>query len=195
MKVVGMESEYGMYRKGSSGWSSMVGNEEFQETDIWSVLNERKGNFDSKFKGSSSSRAISFPSAARMIPRSSTTTTTNNNNSNLEVPQQQSAPVTIPDWSKIYGNKSKRSSQNSAWLDYGDDDDDDDGHDGRLNWDSDDDDDDNGNMMPPHEWIAQKLARSQISSFSVCEGAGRTLKGRDLSRVRNAVLTRTGFLE
>lgn len=175
-----MESEYGMYRKGSSGWSSMVGNEEFQETDIWSVFNERK-DCNSKFKGSSS-RAISFPSAARMIPRSSTTTT------NPEVPQQQSAPVNIPDWSKIYG-KSKRSSQNSAWLDDG-------GHDGRLNWDSDDDDDDdNGNMMPPHEWIAQKLARSQISSFSVCEGAGRTLKGRDLSRVRNAVLTKTGFLE
>ncbi|KAI3810049.1 hypothetical protein L1987_19656 [Smallanthus sonchifolius] len=57
------------------------------------------------------------------------------------------------------------------------------------------DDDDHGNMMPPHEWIAQKLARNQISSFSVCEGAGRTLNGRDLSRVRNAVLTKTGFLE
>ncbi|KAI3716551.1 hypothetical protein L1987_67504 [Smallanthus sonchifolius] len=50
---------------------------------------------------------------------------------------------------------------------------------------SDDDDDDyhvDGNMMPPHEWIAQKLTRNQISSFSVCEDAGRTLKGRDLSR-------------
>lgn len=45
--------------------------------------------------------------------------------------------------------------------------------------------------IPPHEWIARKTG----SSFSVCEGAGRTLKGRDLSRVRNAVLTKTGFLE
>ncbi|KAL8462525.1 hypothetical protein ACS0TY_033528 [Phlomoides rotata] len=45
--------------------------------------------------------------------------------------------------------------------------------------------------IPPHEWIARKSA----SSFSVCEGAGRTLKGRDLSRVRNDVLTKTGFLE
>ncbi|XP_024967202.1 uncharacterized protein LOC112507041 isoform X2 [Cynara cardunculus var. scolymus] len=119
---------------------------------------------------------------ALMIPRSN----------NPEVPQQQSAPVNIPDWSKIYG-KSKRPSQNSAWHDDGDDGGG--GNNGRENWDSDDDDDDNGNMMPPHEWIAQKLARSQISSFSVCEGAGRTLKGRDLSRVRNAVLTKTGFLE
>jgi hypothetical protein len=29
----------------------------------------------------------------------------------------------------------------------------------------------------------------------VLEGAGRTLKGRDLRRVRNAVLRRTGFLD
>lgn len=50
-------------------------------------------------------------------------------------------------------------------------------------------------MIPPHEWIARRLARSHISSSSVCEGAGRTLKGRDLSRVRNAVLAKTGFLE
>ncbi|XP_039131303.1 uncharacterized protein LOC120267688 isoform X2 [Dioscorea cayenensis subsp. rotundata] len=66
------------------------------------------------------------------------------------------------------------------------------------NEDDDDDDDDeeeDSEKVPPHEWLAKKLARSQISSFSVCEGAGRTLKGRDLSRVRNAVLTRTGFLE
>ncbi|CAM8918440.1 unnamed protein product [Rhodiola kirilowii] len=56
-------------------------------------------------------------------------------------------------------------------------------------------DDEEDEMMPPHEWIAKRLARSQISSSSVCEGAGRTLKGRDLSRVRNAVLTKTGFIE
>ncbi|CAM8898407.1 unnamed protein product [Rhodiola kirilowii] len=56
-------------------------------------------------------------------------------------------------------------------------------------------DDEEDEMMPPHEWIAKRLARSHISSSSVCEGAGRTLKGRDLSRVRNAVLTKTGFIE
>ena len=49
--------------------------------------------------------------------------------------------------------------------------------------------------LPPHEFIARRLARSQISSFSVFEGVGRTLKGRDLSEVRNAVLSKTGFLE
>lgn len=180
-----MEGEYGMYRR----------YEEFQETDVWSVWNERK-DFDSdsvKSKGSSSS---SIPTAARMIPRRST----NNPDNESRIPQRQSAPVNIPDWSKIYG-KPKRSSQNSAWFDYGynyNDDNNDNDHNGKESWDSDyDDDDDNGdgNILPPHEWIAQKLARSQISSFSVCEGAGRTLKGRDLSRVRNAILTKTGFLE
>lgn len=190
-----MEDGYDMYRKGSSGWSYMNGNEEFQETDVWSIYNG-SNDFDSKYvkpKGSSStltSRSFSHSTAARMIPRP------NANNPEVEsrVPQQQSAPVNIPDWSKIYG-KSKRSSQNSAFLDYGNDDDAYGDHNGKGSWDSDDDDNDDGNMMPPHEWIAQKLARSQITSFSVCEGAGRTLKGRDLSRVRNAVLTKTGFLE
>ncbi|KAK9057065.1 hypothetical protein SSX86_024432 [Deinandra increscens subsp. villosa] len=191
-----------MYRKGSSVWSSMFGNEEFQETDVWSVISQRK-DYDSKSMKSNgstsgySSRTNSHPTAAaRMIPRPST------NNSDIEsrIPQQQSAPVNIPDWSKIYG-KPRRSSQKSAFLDYGYDDDDGVHNNGKDGWDIDDEDDDDhhhhgdGNMMPPHEWIAQKLARNQISSFSVCEGAGRTLKGRDLSRVRNAVLTKTGFLE
>ncbi|KAK8946344.1 hypothetical protein KSP39_PZI006941 [Platanthera zijinensis] len=57
------------------------------------------------------------------------------------------------------------------------------------------DEDDEEDRVPPHVWIAKKMARSQISSFSVCEGAGRTLKGRDQRKVRDAVLTRTGFLE
>ena len=45
--------------------------------------------------------------------------------------------------------------------------------------------------IPPHEIIA----RSQSMTFSVCEGAGRTLKGMDLRRVRNAVWSRTGFVD
>ncbi|KAK9124261.1 hypothetical protein Sjap_013863 [Stephania japonica] len=44
--------------------------------------------------------------------------------------------------------------------------------------------------IPPHEY----LAKSQMgSSFSVREGFGRTLKGRDLSRVRDAIWEKTGF--
>ncbi|KAJ3706620.1 hypothetical protein LUZ61_010325 [Rhynchospora tenuis] len=51
--------------------------------------------------------------------------------------------------------------------------------------------DDMEEMVPPHVIVA----RSHMTSFSVLEGAGRTLKGRDLRRVRNAVLQKTGFLD
>ncbi|KAF5822806.1 putative senescence regulator S40 [Helianthus annuus] len=46
-----------------------------------------------------------------------------------------------------------------------------------------------GEVVPPHEY----LARGRTASFSVHEGIGRTLKGRDLSRVRNAVWKKIGF--
>ncbi|XP_068666651.1 protein S40-1-like [Aristolochia californica] len=48
-------------------------------------------------------------------------------------------------------------------------------------------------MVPPHLVIARRIARK--TTFSVCTGSGRTLKGRDLSRMRNSVLRMTGFLE
>uniref|UniRef100_A0A5B6YRU3 Senescence regulator S40 n=1 Tax=Davidia involucrata TaxID=16924 RepID=A0A5B6YRU3_DAVIN len=184
-----MEGRYGLYRQGSSGWTSMR-NGELQEEDVWAVLKEGKDS-TSQVGTSKESYSIAprrLPTAARMIPRA--------NNSTTQEPKiiQQSAPVNIPDWSKIYGKNTKKASKNASWLD--DHDHDDDGVIMESSWDSDDDyDDDDGNMMPPHEWIAKKPARSQMSSLSVCEGAGRTLKGRDLSRVRNAVLTKTGFLE
>ncbi|PKI62624.1 hypothetical protein CRG98_017046 [Punica granatum] len=46
-----------------------------------------------------------------------------------------------------------------------------------------------GMRVPPHELVA----RTRMASFSVHEGRGRTLKGRDLSRVRNAIWEKTGF--
>ncbi|CAA7391934.1 unnamed protein product [Spirodela intermedia] len=52
-------------------------------------------------------------------------------------------------------------------------------------------DKDKGEMVPPHLIVA----RSHSTTFSVFEGVGRTLKGRDLRRVRNAVFQKTGFLE
>ncbi|CDY20098.1 BnaA01g29040D [Brassica napus] len=57
------------------------------------------------------------------------------------------------------------------------------------------DDDDEGEMLPPHEMVARSLAQSSLLSCSVLEGAGRTLKGRDLRQVRNAVFRRTGFID
>ncbi|CAM8969346.1 unnamed protein product [Rhodiola kirilowii] len=54
---------------------------------------------------------------------------------------------------------------------------------------SDGDQEDGERRVPPHEYLARKRG----ASLSVHEGAGRTLKGRDMSRVRNAVWKRIGF--
>jgi hypothetical protein len=56
--------------------------------------------------------------------------------------------------------------------------------------------DEDDEMLPPHEMVARARAReSPLTTFSVLEGAGRTLKGRDLRQVRNAVWRKTGFLD
>ncbi|XP_010425942.1 PREDICTED: uncharacterized protein LOC104710977 isoform X1 [Camelina sativa] len=83
-----------------------------------------------------------------------------------------SLPVNVPDWSKILGKENhnrhvrRRSIEN-------------------------DEDGGGGELLPPHEY----LAKTRMASFSVHEGVGRTLKGRDMSRVRNAILEKTGFLD
>ncbi|XP_004246659.2 protein S40-4 [Solanum lycopersicum] len=81
-----------------------------------------------------------------------------------------SLPVNIPDWSKILGDDEKGNLGKNIMFD-------------------DDGDFDNENRIPPHEY----LARTRVASFSVHEGIGRTLKGRDLSRVRNAIWKKIGF--
>ncbi|GLU23309.1 hypothetical protein SLE2022_393270 [Rubroshorea leprosula] len=201
-----MADWHGIMRKSPSSYSrSSDRDEDFEEDDMWSYAKEIEDSSpvlrkSKDFVGSSSSSsAWRITTTPRMIPRVGNLTS-----HETKIAQRSSAPVNIPDWSKIYGKSATLGSpRNGSWAsdgngignssgyehgDYqhghgvGDDDDDDDG--------GDDDD-----IVPPHEWLARKLARSQISSFSVCEGIGRTLKGRDLSRVRNAVLTKTGFLE
>lgn len=57
------------------------------------------------------------------------------------------------------------------------------------------DDMDEEEVLPPHEIVARGSLRNEKSSFSVLEGVGRTLKGRDLRQVRNAVWRQTGFLD
>ncbi|KAK8501946.1 hypothetical protein V6N13_023276 [Hibiscus sabdariffa] len=82
-----------------------------------------------------------------------------------------SAPLNVPDWGKIYRADSVESMH-----------------------DSDDGGESDMNMMPPHEYLAREYARSKKSGgASVCEGVGRTLKGRDMRRVRDAVWSQTGF--
>ncbi|KAK4792903.1 hypothetical protein SAY86_023338 [Trapa natans] len=92
-----------------------------------------------------------------------------------------SLPLNVPDWSTIlkeeHGDRRRRRGcilENE--FDYGNDEEEGDPVGSR-------------DRLPPHEF----LARTRASSFSVQEGLGRTLKGRDLTRVRNAVWARTGF--
>ncbi|CAO1945977.1 unnamed protein product [Urochloa humidicola] len=52
-----------------------------------------------------------------------------------------------------------------------------------------------GTIVPPHVLAAaRRCAEERRVASSVCVGHGRTLKGRDLRAVRNAVLHMTGFL-
>jgi len=78
-----------------------------------------------------------------------------------------SLPVNVPDWSKILRVDSVESLHNDSF-----------------------DDDDESEMVPPHEYLARSRKNAAKSVF---EGVGRTLKGRDLSRVRDAVWSQTGF--
>ncbi|KMZ61705.1 60S ribosomal protein L12 [Zostera marina] len=52
---------------------------------------------------------------------------------------------------------------------------------------------DDDKLIPPHEYLWRQRRMNGVVSFSVHEGVGRTLKGRDLSRVRNAVWAKIGF--
>ncbi|KAH7838744.1 hypothetical protein Vadar_030545 [Vaccinium darrowii] len=50
-------------------------------------------------------------------------------------------------------------------------------------------------FVPPHVILSRRINFDAKMAFSVCTGKGRTLKGRDLSQVRNSILRMTGFLE
>lgn len=89
----------------------------------------------------------------------------------LSQPYHQSAPVAVPAWSKATADRRRREAEQEAA--------------------DEEDEDDDELMVPPHEMAARRAA----AAASVMEGAGRTLKGRDLRRMRNAVWRTTGFLD
>lgn len=88
----------------------------------------------------------------------------------------QSAPVNVPDWTKILGIQHRHAENRNIFT-------------------ADEDEmDDFDERLPPHEYLAREQSRSHLDATSVLEGVGRKLKGRDMSRVRNAVWNQTGFL-
>ncbi|WOL04936.1 hypothetical protein Cni_G13659 [Canna indica] len=142
-----------------------VYDEDFEEEEIWATVGDV--NESSKSETSKDS-CHTFSAAAAAASRKVF-------KANAEASGRalgQSTPIIIPRQGQTFGANGNEEST------YGD-----------------TDDEDGIKMAPPHTWLAKKMARSQTSCFSVCEGAGRTLKGRDLRKVRNAVLARTGFLE
>ncbi|KAM7279008.1 hypothetical protein ACFE04_006142 [Oxalis oulophora] len=140
---------------------------EFNESDIYNTNSV-----------STRSNSPEFRSSSRLSGGKTRSTASGNvKRSNLSA----SMPVNIPDWSKILGEEYRRN--NGRDYDY--EEEFDGGDDGEVLFNGGDD----GVMIPPHEF----LARTRIASFSVHEGVGRTLKGRDLSKVRNAIWEKTGF--
>ncbi|PIN09630.1 hypothetical protein CDL12_17786 [Handroanthus impetiginosus] len=178
--------------------------EDLQEEELWAMVKPREGstsNSKMRKKFVSVPSSPSWPSAwrfnasPRSIPIATADGRGNQDYSGAKwvARGQSSAPVDVPDWSKILKKRSKKNLWDDACDSHDNDDDDDDEVENGHHDDVDDDDDDE--MVPPHEYLARRLASTQISSFSMFEGVGRTLKGRDLSRLRNAILTKTGFIE
>uniref|UniRef100_A0A7N0R8L3 Senescence regulator n=1 Tax=Kalanchoe fedtschenkoi TaxID=63787 RepID=A0A7N0R8L3_KALFE len=86
----------------------------------------------------------------------------------------RSLPVSVPDWAKTLREGSVRGEGFGGGV-------------------ADEEDEEAEDRIPPHELVARRARGRRVASYSVHEGVGRTLKGRDLSRVRNAIWEKTGF--
>ncbi|KAH6775757.1 hypothetical protein C2S52_013318 [Perilla frutescens var. hirtella] len=152
-------------------------NEEFQEEEIWGFLNQTKDSDSWTACSSCNSSFKVVDTITKPLPTANTMILESDKNLR-ESRTTMSAPVNIPaDWPKISSKKPR------SWLEEEEEE--------KYTNNNNNNNNNNNVMIPPHELIA----KNRTSSFSVFEGVGRTLKGRDLSRVRYAVLTKTGFLE
>ncbi|KAJ4980068.1 hypothetical protein NE237_010848 [Protea cynaroides] len=147
---------------------------EFDEADIW---NSNDGDAAAAAASPPGLKKMLIPSS-RVLKKSAKRVENGGDRQSAGM-TSSSLPVNIPDWSKIL-KEDYRDSRRRV-------------NDGDLNDDDDDDDDDVDSRIPPHEFLAKQIARNRVASFSVHEGIGRTLKGRDLSKVRNAIWAKTGF--
>uniref|UniRef100_A0A0E0M7M7 Senescence regulator n=1 Tax=Oryza punctata TaxID=4537 RepID=A0A0E0M7M7_ORYPU len=146
------------------------------------ALLRRKATIAAASAAASSAQTQSPPSAARAIP---SVPRARYPEQPPAVPYHQSAPVKVP----VRPPPPRR----SGWD-----------HLAGVPGDGYDDDDEellrgDAAMLPPHEMVARASAGGgfggPVKPSSMLEGVGRTLKGRDLRRVRDAVLRQTGFLD
>ncbi|KAI4321956.1 hypothetical protein MLD38_035276 [Melastoma candidum] len=176
---------------GSSGLHiALRNNSDYEESEVWDVLGDT--GLSPAFYSEDEPRVLmrkNRATAIRGIPRPQPSSGASR--------VQRSAPVDIPSWGKDSRGGSSSSGKKKEARDNSDDDDE-----KERESDEEEEEEDFGEEggygdceLPPHEFIAKRLARSHIWSFSVFEGAGRKLKGRDLSAVRHAVLAKTGFLD
>lgn len=98
-------------------------------------------------------------------------------------PSQESAPIPIPLKVNVSHSWTAGFNYNGTGFNL-DDDDDDDGADHETIGKS---------IVPPHIFLQRRSAGRM--AFSVCVGNGRTLKGRELTVMRDSILRRTGFIE
>lgn len=141
---------------------------------ILAALPERQGNLDGQFivrkPALHSSSTTPFSRAIPSIPKPHSSLEVMYSQSLPERRFQQSAPMNVPMFPR------KQRSGEVSYFDHADEGDDDE-------------------MLPPHEIVARGSTQNQKNTCSVLEGVGRTLKGRDLRQVRNAVWQQTGFLD
>lgn len=181
----------GSYSYGDSQGTSLNDELELAEEDIWSPAVYHNTETEDSYGGGWNLRASSLKSG-RVGGLSLTFKSSSNAPSSSPMLVQQihggvgeggkmmqslasSAPVNVPDWSKIYRVNLVESTHE---LD-------------------DDDEEEESGVMPPHEYLAKSQARRSRkmggSGASLLEGVGRTLKGRELRRVRDAIWSQTGF--
>lgn len=142
---------------------------EFDEADLLKLPSN-----DHHHQSSNSATVLELSRSAKGIPSSRSSKKLL---ANVHV-ASTSLPVNIPDWSKILKEEYR---EHGKSVEGGDD------RENGIN--KNDDDEEFCSWVPPHEFLAMRRG----ASFSVHEGIGRTLKGRDLRRVRNAILKKVGF--
>ncbi|KAJ3687347.1 hypothetical protein LUZ61_016511 [Rhynchospora tenuis] len=145
--------------------SSSVDLPDLDEADVWSVAEPEHRPNTSRHVGGLS---LTFDSAPSM------------NHTHRQPMSRRhvagtasSAPVNVPDWTGLLQNESGHSGNRPGC--YGE---------VESEW-----KEDEGEWVPPHQWARARGG----TTASVFEGVGRTLKGRDMSQVRDAVWSRTGF--
>ncbi|EOA35719.1 hypothetical protein CARUB_v10020952mg [Capsella rubella] len=187
----------GSYGYGGSHGTSVTDELELAEEDIWSppVIHDTSAETDESYRawnlratlgknGRVGGLSLAFEGSLVAPPQQSSPIILQQINDGGDENRRKlasSAPVNVPDWSKIYRVNSVESVH-------------------EMNGDDDEEDDEESRMMmPPHEYVAKSQARRSRKiggvdgGASVFEGVGRTLKGRELRRVRDAIWSQTGF--